>query len=73
MVLLVCGVVQSLKSKTGLLQDIAKRISVSPDDIKSFNVVRRSIDARKRRGGATNTTVDIKFVYINKNNKNDNS
>lgn len=48
MVLIVHQVVQGLKSQTSLLECVATHLKVPISAVKSVNVVRRSIDARKR-------------------------
>jgi len=62
MVLLVHGVVQPLASKVPLVQNVAKHLAVPRSLIENINIVRRSVDARKRRGN-TSAKVSIRLVY----------
>lgn len=58
MVLVVHQVLHGLKSTTSLVDCVARHLKVPTDAVKSVNVVRRSIDARKRGRQPV-----INFVY----------
>jgi uncharacterized FAD-dependent dehydrogenase len=60
--LLVQGVIQQFRSQAPLLQLVSSQIKVPVSQIKNINVVRRSVDARKRRGRSSGLN-DIRLVY----------
>ena len=59
MVLMVHGVVKPFKSSMTLFQAVAKHLAIPVESVKVCEVVRRSIDARKRVGPRR----EIKLVY----------
>ncbi|CAM9231025.1 unnamed protein product [Ectocarpus fasciculatus] len=67
MVLVVHGVKLALKGAkdvSALRAAVAQQLSLGVDEIRQVDVVRRSVDARKRRGqGRGGDGIDIKLVY----------
>lgn len=59
MVLIIHGVTRPFKSNITILEAVAKHLNLSPQLIRNCDIVRRSIDARKRVGKRK----DIRLVY----------